>query len=341
MDLQTFITQIKKALKHNIGKTIIISMVVLIYSVISEYIIENPIPGSGIHSIFESLWWTMQTVTTVGYGDVTIVGFAGKLNAIFIMIIGVGSFSLLLVSIGAELIDAKLMKRFGEMRTKMKDHIIICNYSEKQADIIKSISEEKIPLIVLGQEPPQRERENMEFVKGNPLDYNDMKKAGIENSHTVIIFPNEKYGADDSLAIDAESILIVMTAKKLNPEINTIIELLNKTSQEHAIESGADEIIVRGEMSSSAIVKLIRNPGSWDFMSSLMSTPERMDIIEKREENLKGKTFKEIYRAIETENRKIIAIKQNDDYRLRPSDDTVYAGEPLIILEKSRETMKN
>jgi voltage-gated potassium channel len=76
----------------------------------------------------------------VGYGDVTIVGFYGKLNAILIMIFGVWSFSLLLVTIGAELIDAKLPSRLGQVRTKMKDHIIIYNYSDKEADIIEHIA---------------------------------------------------------------------------------------------------------------------------------------------------------------------------------------------------------
>ena len=341
VDLQTFILRVKKALKHNIGKTILMAVLVLIYSVFSEYYIENPIGSSGIHSLFESLWWTMQTVTTVGYGDVTIVGFMGKLNVIFIMIIGVGSFSLLLVSIGAELIDAKLLRRFGEVRTKMKDHVIICNYSEKQTDIIEAIMKDKNPFIVLGQDPPAKEKENMEFVKGNPLDYNDLKRAGIENSHTAIIFPNEKYGSENSLAVDAESILIVMTVKKLNPEINTIVELMNKSSREHAIESGADEIIVRGDMSSSAIVKLINNPGSWKFISKIFSQSDGMDFIETTEDDYKGKSFSELYRSVENDWRKIIAIRKGDDYLLRPDENSIYQGELLIILEKSKKTMKN
>lgn len=341
VDLQTFILRVKKALKHNIGKTIIIAAFVLIYSVFSEYYIENPIANSGIHSLFQSLWWTMQTVTTVGYGDVTIVGFMGKLNAIFIMIIGVGSFSLLLVSIGAELVDAKLLKRFGEVRTKMKDHVIICNYSEKQADIIEVIMRDKNPFIVLGQDPPEKEKENMEFVKGNPLDYKDLKRAGIENSHTAIIFPNEKYGSENSLAVDAESILIVMTVKKLNPEINTIVELINKSSREHARESGADEIIVRGEMSSSAIIKLINNPGSWKFISEIFSKSDSMDFMETREDDYKGKSYRELYKMVENEWRKIIAIRKGDEYLLRPEEDSVYRGESLIILEKSKKTIKN
>jgi K+ transport systems, NAD-binding component len=194
---------------------------------------------------------------------------------------------------------------------------------------------------VLGQDPPEKEKENMEFVKGNPLDYKDLKRAGIENSHTAIIFPNEKYGSENSLAVDAESILIVMTVKKLNPEINTIVELINKSSREHARESGADEIIVRGEMSSSAIIKLINNPGSWKFISEIFSKSDSMDFMETREDDYKGKSYRELYKMAENEWRKIIAIRKGDEYLLRPEEDSIYQGESLIILEKSKKTIKN
>ncbi len=333
-DVQSLLYKLKAILKHNLGKTILVAISILIYSVISEYLIENPIPSSGIHSILNSVWWTMQTVTTVGYGDVAIVGAEGKINGIFIMIFGVGSFSLLLVSIGAEIIDAKLLKRLGQVRTKMKDHIVICNYSSKHADVLDNIAGEKDPFIVLGMEPPNREKENMEYVRGNPLEYGDMERAGIHNCHTVIIFPNEKYGSSDSLAIDAESILICMTAKKLNPEVNVIIEILNKTSRIHAKESGADEILVRGEMSSNTMVKLIKNPGSWKFISALLSHEDIMDIRETQFPKHSNKPFRDIFKIEENNERKVIAVRKGDEFVLRPNDDEIYNGEPVLLLEK-------
>jgi voltage-gated potassium channel len=133
--------------------------------------------------------------------------------------------------------------------------------------------------------------------------------------------------------VDAESILILMTAKKLNPEIDIILELLNKTSEIHAMESGADQIIVRGSMSSSAIVKLIKNPGSWDFLSQLFST--NMNILEQSNNELSGNNFGDPYKNIEANNRKIISVKRGEKYILRPSENEIYNGEPLILIENS------
>ena len=41
------------------------------------------------------LWWAVSTVTTVGYGDVVPVSTAGRLLAVVLMFVGIGSFAFL------------------------------------------------------------------------------------------------------------------------------------------------------------------------------------------------------------------------------------------------------
>jgi voltage-gated potassium channel len=40
-------------------------------------------------SVWEGMWWAMQTVTTVGYGDVTPERWTGRLIAYFVMLEGI------------------------------------------------------------------------------------------------------------------------------------------------------------------------------------------------------------------------------------------------------------
>ncbi len=42
-------------------------------------------------TLFDSLWWAMATITTVGYGDLYPVTFAGRIVGMFLMLAGIGT----------------------------------------------------------------------------------------------------------------------------------------------------------------------------------------------------------------------------------------------------------
>jgi voltage-gated potassium channel Kch len=50
-------------------------------------------------SIWRALWWAMQTVTTVGYGDVTPATTSGRIIAVVVMLWGVAFVAILVASI--------------------------------------------------------------------------------------------------------------------------------------------------------------------------------------------------------------------------------------------------
>lgn len=56
-------------------------------------------PDSGIEGYIDALYFTVTSVTTTGYGDVTLPGTAGKLTSIAVMIIGITLFVRLAQSI--------------------------------------------------------------------------------------------------------------------------------------------------------------------------------------------------------------------------------------------------
>jgi len=53
------------------------------------YFYERNAPGSNIHTLGNSVWWSLVTVTTVGYGDFYPVTTPGRIAAVLIMFIGI------------------------------------------------------------------------------------------------------------------------------------------------------------------------------------------------------------------------------------------------------------
>ena len=52
------------------------------------FTIESGHPDSEINSMLDAVWWTVSTVTTVGYGDIELVTDTGIIMAIFYMFFG-------------------------------------------------------------------------------------------------------------------------------------------------------------------------------------------------------------------------------------------------------------
>lgn len=55
--------------------------------------VESQDQSSSINSVGEALWWSLTTITTVGYGDLYPVTLSGKIVAAVLMITGISLFS--------------------------------------------------------------------------------------------------------------------------------------------------------------------------------------------------------------------------------------------------------
>jgi len=62
--------------------------------------VESQHPDSQINSMLDAVWWTVSTVTTVGYGDIVPVTETGKIIAIFFMFFGITLLAIFLSVLG-------------------------------------------------------------------------------------------------------------------------------------------------------------------------------------------------------------------------------------------------
>ncbi len=62
-------------------------------------ILETLVDRKTFHSVWEGMWWAIQTVTTVGYGDIVPVQTAGKIMAAFLMLGGLSLLSVITAAI--------------------------------------------------------------------------------------------------------------------------------------------------------------------------------------------------------------------------------------------------
>ena len=66
------------------------TLIMLLVASFGIYQFENPVQPEKFSSVFESLWWALATLTTVGYGDIYPITLGGRIFTGFILMIGLG-----------------------------------------------------------------------------------------------------------------------------------------------------------------------------------------------------------------------------------------------------------
>ncbi|WP_341215915.1 ion transporter [uncultured Wocania sp.] len=106
-------TRAIKSAKEEIFLFIFITLILIYFSAVGIYYFENEAQPEHFTSIFDSLWWAIITLTTVGYGDVYPITVGGKVFTFFILMIGLG-----IVAIPTGIISSALTKSIDSKEEK-------------------------------------------------------------------------------------------------------------------------------------------------------------------------------------------------------------------------------
>lgn len=102
--------------KEELVLFLIVSIMIVFIVSFGIYYFENEAQPEAYKSVFHSMWWSIVTLTTVGYGDIYPITIGGKIFTFFVLIIGVA-----VVTVPAGLVATSLAKA----RTIQEDEEII------------------------------------------------------------------------------------------------------------------------------------------------------------------------------------------------------------------------
>jgi voltage-gated potassium channel len=84
---------------------LIVTLMLLYFAAVGIYFFENEAQPDKFASVFDCLWWSVATLTTVGYGDVYPITVGGKIFTFVVLLLGLG-----FVSVPAGLVASALSK---------------------------------------------------------------------------------------------------------------------------------------------------------------------------------------------------------------------------------------
>ncbi len=268
----------KEWLKSGFGKLVIATGLLLLLSTLGFYWLELE-EGSeaGLSGAF---WWSIVTLTTVGYGDMVPATVPGRILGALVMISGIGMVSSLTGNMASMLVERKAKKRKGLLTVKISNHIIILGWNDYAFGLIDSLREQSdrknLNLVIVSSlEQQQRDEiafrlnlgEDLHFVHGNISQANIIARSSPDMARTVYVLCQSGLESKES---DQQAIYAVLALRTLAPKVPIYAEIALQENKEHLLRAGANEILVRGEISSRVMGMMGISPSMWSFLRNLL-----------------------------------------------------------------------
>lgn len=299
-------------------------------------------------SIVDALWWSIVTLTTVGYGDISPVTPVGRFVATIDMFIGIGILATLSATLASILVDQKIMEGLGMGSYNFEEHIILCEWNHRAKTILKELrldpKTRKTPVVLIAEiERKPIDDRNLYFVQGSVSD-ETLKRANLAKATTVIILGDDNLPDNQR---DTQVIISTLTIESINRDAYTIVELVHESYVPTCKRANADEIIVSSELSGMLISQAALNHGVSNVVSDLISADDEGNQLYKippLKERV-GSPFIEIFIYMKQAYQCIVvAIQKGPEGEVISNPSTEYRLQPddyLIVIAEARPNIVN
>lgn len=332
--------------RFEIGTLGIFASFIVIASSSAIYMYEADI-NPKIDNFFHAIYWSIVTISTVGYGDITPKTTQGVIITLILIIAGVSVLafltSIIVSAFNEKLSELKENIIFSEVK-KIHNFTIICGYGrvgENTAKLLQK-NEESFVVIDLNEENiKQASSRGLKAIKGDATSSELMKNLGVGRNVNKVVCTADS---------DEINIFIALTARSLDKNVYIVSRVENRENKKKFLLAGVDYVFSPYEIVGFIGLQYISQPIAFEALNSMI-TGERgvefdsIKILKKSFANLKrvDKLEFEKRRLIlfgvlrkEEEAFGILYIKSykigDREFYFNPTDDFILKEDDIIIV---------
>ncbi len=290
-----------------------------------------------IHDPGDALWWSMTTLSTVGYGDLYPHTLGGRVVAAITMIFGVGVVGTLAATIAAGLIEIRERGQKGLRTYMLKHHLLVLGWNDRSFSAIDDFRHDprylEMPICVVADLENAPIAEPVLFVRGRPGSRDSLQRSSAEHAAAAIVFANDPNNRQS----DHETALIALALKKLNPKVRLSAELIDPENREHLEAAGCDGVIDTRGLASTLLVRSVQDLGVGDLLQDLLTNKYGSEIyrVEVPQE-FHGKTYLDFNVAMLDLRRTVLAlVRDKDRFVINPrADEVLVEGDEAFVISE-------
>lgn len=219
-------------------------------------------------SLIDSLYMTVITMSTVGFGEIRPLHQEGRVFVIFIIILSLTAGTIAASAIGQVIIEGQLRSVLGrrKMRTKIRklsDHYIIAGFGRVGRQVAEAFVRRRVPFIVIENNHNainQLEAEGYVYIEGEAIEDDVLQRAGVDRARVLV----------STLPTEADNVYLALTARDFNPDLYIICRADNPEGEKKLKRAGANHVVSPHILGGMRMAMASLRPNVVDFM--VMST---------------------------------------------------------------------
>ncbi|WP_243450356.1 potassium channel protein [Desulfosporosinus sp. Sb-LF] len=285
-------------------------------------------------SLARAIYLTVQTITTVGYGDVEAHTNAGHILLVFLMLGGVGVMFYFAGLMMSFLIEGQMAGVYGRRKMnkkidQLKDHIIVCGAGRVGKQVLYRLRKEGAQCVVIEQNDDlarQLIEEGFLVIHSDATQDETLKRAYIYKAKGLI----------SALPEDSLNVFVTLTAKGLNPGIHVVARMDQLESEKKLLRAGADKVISPATLGGWRMAMSILKPISVDYIETVIHDHNiEMEMVELRVDQgscLVGQTLSTSGIKRQTGAMVLAILRDNQVISNPGADEKIFQGDLLIVL---------
>lgn len=222
--------------------------------------------------LLDSLYMTVTTIFTVGFGEVHPLSWAGSVFTLFLILGGVGT---ILYGIGTMVefvITGQLTGVFRrrvvrKMVERMEGHYIVCGFGRVGESVARQFMAHKAKFVIVENEAGAISRADdagFLVVRGDCTVDEVLRTAGIERARGLVA----------ALGSDAGNIFVTLSARVLNPELLIVARASSEDTQSKLERAGADHVVSPYGIGGKRMATLMLKPLVSDYLEVVTGAGE-------------------------------------------------------------------
>jgi voltage-gated potassium channel len=232
----------------------------ILFGTIGFYLIEGL-------SLADSLYVTVQTLTTVGYGDVPPRSGRGRLFAVLVMVLGAGGVALAVSTIVQSVVQSELVATFGQRRrtkkvSKLSNHYIICGSGRVGSHLVRDLARANESFVVIEQDQKRAaefSQRDINILTGDATLEETLREARVEHAR----------GLAACLPDDADNVYVVLIARDLNPNLHIVARAAEEQAESKLLRAGANHVVAPTIIGGHRMAVALTKPAVSEFMDSI------------------------------------------------------------------------